>query len=304
MIKVNRATVPAPNVLTRSDERGPRETAAAIAFFAKQKASGNAHPKDGDSFDGFKVYSEPEVRWLLDRLFHGKCAYCESRYRGTQPMDVEHWRPKGAVSDDDAKDHPGYYWLAAQWTNLLPSCIDCNRARTQRVGSEDGIPRAKTLGKANKFPLAPNSKRAFGPEELHLERPLLLDPCNSDLDPEDHLRFRTDGMVLPKCIEIESGELSPRAIASIEVFGLNRFGLVCERRERVIQIQQRMYSISELSYQLNACHDSRNRDLIEDVLSQEIFILASMCASDAPFSGLARQLVVPFMNELIGDFTA
>ncbi|MEF9674035.1 hypothetical protein QNM99_25505 [Pseudomonas sp. PCH446] len=44
-------------------------------------------------------------------------------------MDVEHYRPKGAVSEDAS--HPGYWWVAMDWDNLLPSCIDCNRKRKQ-----------------------------------------------------------------------------------------------------------------------------------------------------------------------------
>ena len=43
----------------------------------------------------------------LDLLFHGKCAYCETFYSASAPVDVEHYRPKGAVSEDPS--HPGYY---------------------------------------------------------------------------------------------------------------------------------------------------------------------------------------------------
>ncbi len=76
---------------------------------------------------------------VLDKLniwYHQKCAYCERIYK----MDVEHYRPKGEVRDENNKlikvtgvvagtqiDHPGYYWLCYEWSNLLPSCITCNR---------------------------------------------------------------------------------------------------------------------------------------------------------------------------------
>src|SRR5262249_38675962 len=78
---------------------------------------------------------------FLIRLFNGKCAYCESKFTVSQPGDVEHFRPKGRVVDDNFKpirvqhptkgeiEHPGYYWLAYEWKNLLPSCADCNRFR-------------------------------------------------------------------------------------------------------------------------------------------------------------------------------
>lgn len=77
----------------------------------------------------FKVYKRPEIKQLLQDMFHGKCAYCETFYSAAQPMDVEHYRPKGAASADDS--HDGYWWLAMKWDNLLPSCIGCNRKRKQ-----------------------------------------------------------------------------------------------------------------------------------------------------------------------------
>src|SRR4051812_22350680 len=75
---------------------------------------------------------------FLDKLFGGKCAYCEVIIEASHPTEVEHYRPKGAVKDEEeevvtiqtpngAEDHPGYWWLAYEWNNLLPSCIDCNR---------------------------------------------------------------------------------------------------------------------------------------------------------------------------------
>ena len=96
----------------------------------------------------FSYYKNDAVKARLVDLFHGKCAYCESFYSSTQPMDVEHFRPKGAVAEDD--EHPGYYWLAATWENLLPSCIDCNRQRNQfDVVEGETI----SLGKKDRFPI-------------------------------------------------------------------------------------------------------------------------------------------------------
>ena len=50
----------------------------------------------------------------------------------------------------------GYYWLAATWPNLLLSCADCNRPRTQ----DDCDGNARVIGKANFFPLVDETKRA------------------------------------------------------------------------------------------------------------------------------------------------
>ena len=79
--------------------------------------------------------------------FYGKCAYCEAPIRDYQHGDVEHFRPKAGVTDENGQPvclfdeqgqvqigadgepvkHPGYYWLAYEWTNLLPTCVKCNQ---------------------------------------------------------------------------------------------------------------------------------------------------------------------------------
>lgn len=156
-----------------------------------------------DSF-GFDRYRSADVKQALDEIFHGKCAYCESFYAKTQPVDVEHYRPKGKVDGED--DHRGYWWLAMDWKNLVPSCIDCNRKRKQRSpkpdqqGSmvalnEDGdFARGKTFktGKQSAFPLTSGSARAKWDVngkavDLGVEKRLLLDPTRDA--PDDHLVF-------------------------------------------------------------------------------------------------------------------
>lgn len=67
----------------------------------------------------------------LDEIYHGKCAYCEERTL----INIEHYRPKGRVIKTN---HGGYYWLCYEWTNLLPTCHECNK-----IGG----------GKADQFPV-------------------------------------------------------------------------------------------------------------------------------------------------------
>ena len=38
---------------------------------------------------------------------HGKCCYCERKRDRKREMDVEHYRPKGEVKNDE--DHTGYW---------------------------------------------------------------------------------------------------------------------------------------------------------------------------------------------------
>ena len=71
-----------------------------------------------DGFD-FNVYRDPEVKRALSKMSGGNCAYCEADYDATQPVDVEHFRPKKAIDTEGGWIQPGYWWLAADWDNLL-----------------------------------------------------------------------------------------------------------------------------------------------------------------------------------------
>ncbi|WP_155983455.1 hypothetical protein [Nitratireductor aquibiodomus] len=46
--------------------------------------------------DDFSAYGSRAVREALREMFHGKCAYCESKIAGSQDTDVEHYRPRRA----------------------------------------------------------------------------------------------------------------------------------------------------------------------------------------------------------------
>ncbi len=190
----------------------------------------------------YQAYKHDTVKDLLDSIFRGHCAYCESRYDHVVKMDVEHYRPKGAVVEaDGTKTAPGYYWLAASWENLLPSCNLCNRANSQELTHADGSSIIATKGKANFFPLLVGTVRATKKgDELH-EDPLLLDPCNPDHDPAKHLLFRSDGLVEPrKSLEEQA---KPRGMATIETCALHRSTLVEIRRADATLLRDAMAGI-------------------------------------------------------------
>jgi hypothetical protein len=170
---------------------------------------------------------------FLLKLFHGKCAYCETVISSNQPGDVEHYRPKGRIRDEQGKiikikvanreiDHPGYWWLAYDWRNLLPSCIDCNRRR--RHGDENA-----PAGKAECF--AVRGTRAVMPDDdLDREQALLLNPATAGFDPARHFQFMPDGTLKP---------LTDEARYSCELLGLNlRETLVTQREEEYLAASQ------------------------------------------------------------------
>ncbi|SMP41751.1 hypothetical protein SAMN06265222_101648 [Neorhodopirellula lusitana] len=157
--------------------------------------------------------------------FSGKCAYCECYITDFQHGDVEHYRPKKGVTDEDdipikrvagdgsQVEHPGYYWLAYDWQNLLPSCIACNQAT--KVDDTK-------IGKHNRFPVT--GTHAFDQSSIGSEKPLLLNPLVDA--PEDHLEIDTaTGLMVEK---------SDRGKMSIQIFGLNLRDRLPETRLKAI----------------------------------------------------------------------
>jgi hypothetical protein len=155
------------------------------------------------------------TRDLLFAAYSYKCAYCESYIRHDQRGDVEHFRPKTRVRDENnqlvyvgkgksRKQHPGYYWLAYDYRNLLPSCDFCNKYKK------------KGGGKGERFPVA--GFRASRPGDEKKEKPLLLNPVRED--PSRHLDVdRFTGAVFARG-DSEVGK------TCIQLLGLNRPGLI------------------------------------------------------------------------------
>lgn len=207
MIKIERPDISAPPGLSAAAAREIRHNRAALKSNEKLK---------------FDAYSHKDVKGQLNELFGRKCAFCESILTGTQSGDVEHYRPKGkvivqALFGPVPAPKPGYHWLAAKWSNLLISCADCNRPRTQPDYDEV----ERVIGKANFFPLVSETNRAKGPASLAREEPLLLHPCLDD--PEKHLVFLDDGRVEPAqhgTVQSEKGR------ATIHYCGLARLELL------------------------------------------------------------------------------
>ena len=104
---------------------------------------------------------------------------------------------------------PGYYWLAYEPDNLLPSCQRCNQAG----------------GKKNHFPVT--GARQLNDIDVIPEEPLLLNPyCDS---PFDHLRY---------VFSFSRGEPTGyvkgtpiRGRASVRISDLNRSEMVDDRRQ-------------------------------------------------------------------------
>jgi hypothetical protein len=193
-----------------------------------------------------KLYREQKgIYFALDGPFHGKCAYCETLIVANHPGDLDHFRPKNRVTDASGpikmKDgrgrdlpHPGYYWLAYEFRNLLPSCEDYNRPNKGRSG---GL----RVGKWDAFPV--KGFRARRPGEEKREKPLLINPTAKGCKIEDHLTVNKGGII---------EHWTQQGKACCDVFGLNlRQGLIQERMEAY----QRGYD-AVLNYLVALGHDN------------------------------------------------
>lgn len=203
----------------------------------------------------FSRYRDEWVCIWLDGLFKSKCAYCESPYSAVSARNIEHYRPKGGI--DENPKHTGYWWLASDWRNLLPSCIACNQRRKQAI-YVPGItleeleaarlsPAASDTGKGNAFPMNPPTLWVTTEgADLTTEDPLLIDP--QVRDPERHMQWVFDwdrkqyaweakslfAFVKPKQI---NGVDDPYGKASIATFGLRRVELFRSHREKIVEMQ-------------------------------------------------------------------
>lgn len=135
---------------------------------------------------------KPDIYFNENGPFKNKCAYCESELRLHD--DLDHFRPKLRVTDEEDNvikikvagkkiEHPGYFWLAYWWKNLIPTCKTCNSASTQ-----NDIP----IGKRNRFPVRGIHAIKIGEEKK--EKPLLVNPI-SDF-PEKHFAWDRDQSII------------------------------------------------------------------------------------------------------------
>ena len=118
MIRVTRASK--PKVLIEKEVRWKAEIRKAASPETRARAQSK--------------YQHKKIKEALVAMFHGKCAYCESRISHIDYGHIEHFKPKSV---------PGNYELAVDWSNLLLACGRCNGPENKGVkfpGSAEGGP--------------------------------------------------------------------------------------------------------------------------------------------------------------------
>ncbi|WP_299525416.1 hypothetical protein [Winogradskyella sp.] len=269
--------------------RAEVETLKAIAFFADLNNFNNNKKITDKSNIKFTVYKNDKLKEHLKEIFNDKCAYCESKFTHVTPPDIEHFRPKAAINPftnqvDEDLIYPGYYWLGADWDNLLWSCPLCNR-KTKQMIPDEVEPTA--VGKKNRFPVITNRIRNHH-ELVSAEEAdrLLIDPCREN--PADHLEFLLDGRVVAKLND--QNEPSLKGEASIPAYALNREQLRIWRRQEGTTLKGLLVGIKNTIINLINEDDPDEKQSIKDDFLELKDIIKQMFLPGAQY--LAQKDVV------------
>lgn len=288
---VDRKKVAPPQSLSSSIGLVPTERKMAETYYT--------HPQK--KCYPFKQYKGDDVVTALEELFNKKCAYCESRYAATQPLDVEHFRPKGPIEDDAA--HSGYWWLAHEWSNLLPSCIFCNRKQKHRIArlgmtlQELARVKKEIAGKKSSFPVR-GVRATCATDDHNLEDPLLIDP--TEKDPGHHLQYVVSGQLSLVTPQQNNGQEDVYGATTIYTFGLNRQGLVEERTALILRIRKEYAEISEV---LELALPNLAADAVA-IAKRKLHDVRKLMEAESPYSACAKAEILLQENAIRDRFEA
>lgn len=315
MRKADRSMIPEPASLVDANGAGARERVRAVEYYAaieREKAARQGDPANKAKKGGkkepvtsfnFNAYKGEDVKAALEKLFHEKCAYCESKYKAVMPVHVEHYRPKSRVFEDAS--HAGYWWLASEWTNLLPSCAHCNGNNYHEIHlvpdeepySQASKGNAYLLGKLDYFPVG--AARAYNSDySLDEEMPQILDPTRTN--PSDHLEwiFRDDlSLVSAKRI---NGVFDSLGYTTYRLLGLNRQKLVEQRTELMLAVAVKMQDIQDDLQLATETSDARVRARIIKRANRDIDRMLHLADPNQPYSMMVRSLIDSRIEEIEG----
>jgi uncharacterized protein (TIGR02646 family) len=292
---VDRKGIPEPASLSKPSGTVKNEKDAAELFYTTFDPTLSPRPAGYE----FKAYRSYDVQHALRQLFHAKCAYCESNLGDS--LEVEHFRPKGGVTEDPL--HAGYWWLAHSWENLLPACPGCNKNLCHHLVTEhmtkeefEAVQLRKSKdshGKANQFPIS--GKRANDTtRKLEDESPDLLDPTVDDPDP--FLGWSRAGHFSVAIAKSADRDVATRALATINVFALNRVSLVRTRTEVLTELRvQRVEILSELEEDL--AHGPSVARIAR--VMRRVEGMRRMQQPEKQYSALAKAFIDDFAAELL-----
>ena len=246
-------------VRTRLEQRGYTVASIKPYQFTKWRTLAEKNLK------GFSPATKPytfnadvwtEIKQFLYALSNDLCGYCESEVFTTAHGAVEHYRPKSAVEGDPK--HPGYYWLAYDIDNYIPTCDRCNTGK----------------GKRNQFPV--KGKRIRKPKDsLKKEKPLLLHPFKHD--PRKHLRFLAGS---------PDGKLAAGFVDGVDVIGQTSIRVYQLNREHLAVARQK--AVESLRLELNQAAQD---------LAKSQRLIAQIVEGNRPYASTCLAVVTAWLNE-------
>lgn len=263
MIFVDRTVIKAPAIL--SSPKAEKAFQQAKEFYSHPLTS---RVQQRHTFD-MQIWKE--ARPILKEIFRGKCAYCERGIASDEIGDVDQFRPKaGAINQSGKFDPDHYWWLTYEWSNLYFSCRLCNTSKGSRfpvAGARVEVPKG--------------SKARLGAPwyvtDLREEKPLLLDPCAEEFDPDEHLVFdASTGLV---------AGLTKEGKATIEILNLNRPAL---KESRGMELTVTVEALKRLdSITRKPVLTAHEEDMREDIFK----ILREAQYPSSPYAGAQRQII-------------
>lgn len=190
----------------------------------------NTYYRNAEVLKKLKAYSIDQ-NVFNENTNEAKCFYCESYTETVASLQVEHYRPKSKVTDENGLEIEGtngYYWLGCEWSNLLLACPKCNGRGAKgtkfpitghRITNENPII-------INEIPNTEDTETIFdrtncfaNRNPLRNEQPLLLNP---ELDIiVEHFTFNSNGVI---------NSNTEKGLMSIRICNLDRAQLNIARK--------------------------------------------------------------------------
>ncbi len=114
MISINK--LPKPKILVENEDKWTQE-------YLDELDAGNTPNNEIST-----RYNHPEIKKRLEEETHGKCAYCESKFKHISYGDIEHILTKNKEARPD---------LYVEWNNLTLACEQCNRSGKRSYYNEN-----------------------------------------------------------------------------------------------------------------------------------------------------------------------
>lgn len=228
-------------------------------------------------------YASDKIKTVLSEIYNNKCAFCENDTTAGASLQVEHYRPKAKVTEDE--DHPGYYWLGYVWSNLLYACSKCNRSKSNFFPIKSSINRVETPSLVTPEELNYDECQSNYKDYLD-EEPLIINP--EITDPRKHITFLANGKIRGNTDEGKE---------TITKCKLYRKPLVIARKKL---IGDTLHELKKVVLAFN--NNEVGAETVQYVVKNEIVKLLKIYNENKSFSELARTALSNFDTYFIRRF--